>query len=129
MMPRLRCAKSCRELLGAASVSLKMQYRDERERAINSWRIGTACEIYLQIISGNEKPPLAILLKNLPTLLKVLFTASARIHGLTKHVLENRQLDPSGQQVGSAHKALGLLYKVKKKQALAIEHLTEAKRI
>jgi hypothetical protein len=87
------------------------------------------CEIYLQIISGNEKPPLAILLKNLPTLLKVLFTVSARIHGLTKHVLENRQLDPSGQQVGSAHKALGLLYKVKKKQALALEHLTEAKRI
>jgi hypothetical protein len=87
------------------------------------------CEIYLQIISGNEKPPLAILLKNFPTLLKVLFTASARIHGLTKHVLENRQFDPSGQQVGGAHKALGLLYKVKKKQVLALEHLTEAKRI
>jgi hypothetical protein len=93
------------------------------------WYRLNLCEIYLQIISGNEKPPLAILLKNLPTLLKVLFTASARIHGLTKHVLENRQFDPSGQQVGSAHKALGLLYKVKKKQALALEHLTEAKRI
>src|SRR4030081_1590960 len=51
------------------------------------------------------------------------------LHGLTKHVLENRQLDPSGQQVGNAHKALGLLYKVRKKHALALEHLTEAKRI
>jgi hypothetical protein len=87
------------------------------------------CEIYLQIISGSEKPPLAILLKNLPTLLKVILTASARIQGLTKHVLENPQCDPSGAHVGSAHKALGLLYKVKKKQALAFEHLTEAKRI
>ena len=48
---------------------------------------------------------------------------------VTQAELENRQLDPSGQQVGSAHKALGLLYKVKKKQALALEHLTEAKRI
>ena len=37
--------------------------------------------------------------------------------------------DPSGQHVGSAHKALGLLYKVKKKRSLALEHLTEAKRI
>src|SRR5262249_2514533 len=42
------------------------------------------CEVYLQIISGNEKPPLASLLKNLPILLKVSFTASARIHALTK---------------------------------------------
>ena len=87
------------------------------------------CEVFLQIISGGEKLPLAILLKNLPALLKVSFTASARIHGLTKHALENRQFDPSGQHVGSAHKALGLLYKAKKKRALALEHLTEAKRI
>jgi class 3 adenylate cyclase/tetratricopeptide (TPR) repeat protein len=87
------------------------------------------CEVYLQIISGNEKLPLASLLKNLPILLKVSFTALARIHALTKRVLENRGLDASGQHVGSAHKALGLLYKVKKRRALALEHLTEAKRI
>jgi hypothetical protein len=28
--------------IGGASVSLKMQYLNEKERAINSWRIGTA---------------------------------------------------------------------------------------
>jgi tetratricopeptide (TPR) repeat protein len=85
------------------------------------------CEIYLQIISGKEKPQIAILLKNLPILLKVMLTASARIQGLAKHVLENRHFDASGHFAGSAHKALGLLYKIKKKRALAIEHLTEAK--
>ena len=125
----------CKVLQGAIGGGIRFLEdaisRRDREgyQFMADWYRLNLCEIYLQIISGNEKPPLAILLKNLPTLLKVLFTASARIHGLTKHVLENRQLDPSGQQVGSAHKALGLLYKVKKKQALALEHLTEAKRI
>ena len=105
--------------------------RREKEgyQSIADWYRLNLCEVYLQIISGNEKPPLAILLKNLPTLLKVIFTASARIHRLTKHVLGNRQFESSGVFVGSAHKALGLLYKTKKKRALALEHLTEAKRI
>jgi tetratricopeptide (TPR) repeat protein len=93
------------------------------------WYRLNLCEVYLQIISGNEKPTLAILLKNLPILLKLMLTAPARIHGLTKRVLQNRQMDPSGQYVGSAHKVLGLLYKVKKKRPLALEHLTEAQRI
>jgi hypothetical protein len=84
--------------------------------------------VYLHILSSNEKPPLAILLKNLPILLKLMLTAPARIHGLTKRVLQNRQIDPSGQIVGSVHKVLGLLYKLKKKRALALEHLTEAKK-
>jgi hypothetical protein len=125
----------CKVLQGAIGGGIRFleDAISKREREgyqfMADWYRLNLCEIYLQIISGNENPPLAILLKNLPTLLKVLFTASARIHGLTKHVLENKQLDPSGQQVGSAHKALGLLYKVKNKQALALKHLTEAKRI
>jgi tetratricopeptide (TPR) repeat protein len=93
------------------------------------WYRLNLCEVYLQIISGNEKPPLAILLKNLPILLKLMLTAPASIHKLTKRVLQNQQIDPSGQYVGSVHKVLGLLYKVKKKPALALEHLAEAKKI
>jgi hypothetical protein len=42
--------------------------------------------------------------------------------------LENSHYDPEGVQVGSAHMILGLLYKAKK-PALAVHHLTEAKRI
>jgi hypothetical protein len=64
------------------------------------------CEVYLQIISGNEKPPLAILLKNLPILLKLMLTAPARIHGLTKRVLQNRQIDPSGNEVAISQTAM-----------------------
>ena len=93
------------------------------------WYRLNLCEVYLHVLSSNEKPPLAILLKNLPILLKLMLTSPARIHGLTKRVLQNRQIDPSGQIVGSVHKVLGLLYKLKRNRALAFEHLTEAKRI
>jgi len=44
-------------------------------------------------------------------------------------VLENPHFDPAGHHVGRAQMILGLLYKTKKKPALALEHLTEAKRI
>ena len=45
------------------------------------------------------------------------------------HVLDNPNFDPAGHQVGRAQMILGLLYKAKKKRALAVQHLTEAKRI
>jgi hypothetical protein len=48
---------------------------------------------------------------------------------LTTHVLENPNFDPAGHHVGHAKMLLGLLCKAKKKRALALEHLAEAKRI
>jgi class 3 adenylate cyclase len=86
-------------------------------------------EVYLQIIAGKEKPTLSALLKNLPILLKVIVSGSGRIHALMTHVLRNPHFDPDGHHVGRAQMILGLLYKVKKKRALAVQHLTEAKRI
>ena len=87
------------------------------------------CEIYLQIIAGNEKPPLRTLVKNLPIILKVMLTASSRIHTLMTHYLKNRHFYPNGHHVGRAQMTLGLLYKRKKNRALALQHLIEAKRI
>ena len=69
------------------------------------------------------------MLKNLPILLKVMVTASSRIPALMTRVLENPHFDPAGHHVGRAQMILGLLYKAKKKRALALQHLTEAKRI
>jgi hypothetical protein len=86
-------------------------------------------EILLQIVSQNERVPLTTLAKNLLTLLKVMFTGSSRITALIASVLENPQLDREAPFVGRAQMILGLLYKAKKKRALALQHLTEAKRI
>ena len=73
--------------------------------------------------------PFLTLLKNLPILLKVMVTATSRIRALTTHALKNPHFNPAGHHVGRAQMILGLLYKTKKKRALAVQHLTEAKRI
>ena len=92
------------------------------------WARLNLAEAYLQILAGNEKPPLAILLKNIPTILIVMFAGPSRVRALATHVLTNTQIDGSGFHIGRAHMLLGLLDKFKKKRQ-AVEHLTEAKRI
>ena len=101
----------------------------EGYRVAADWYRLILCEVYLQIIAGNEKLPLPVLLRNLPILLTVIVTASARIRTLVAHVIKNPQFDPKGHFVGWANMILGLLYKIKKKHTLAIQHLTEARRI
>jgi class 3 adenylate cyclase/tetratricopeptide (TPR) repeat protein len=98
-------------------------------QAAADWYRLFLAEIYLQIIEGNEKPPIMVLLKNIPVFLEVMLTASRTIRELTSAVLKNPRLHPSGHHVARAQMILGLLYKVKKKRAFALEHLTEAKRI
>ena len=44
-------------------------------------------------------------------------------------VLENPTFDPEGSFVGWANMILGLLYRIKEKDTLAIQHLAEASRI
>jgi hypothetical protein len=43
--------------------------------------------------------------------------------------LANPHFDPAGHHAGYAKMLLGLLYRAKKKRALAAQHLTEPKRI
>jgi class 3 adenylate cyclase len=101
----------------------------EGYRLVADWSGLFLCELFLEIIAEKKRPPLLILLKNLPILLKVIFTASSRIHALTARVFDNPQFDPEGHHIGRAQMILGLLYKAKKKRSLALRHLNEAKRI
>ena len=106
-----------------------LKREQEGYRGTSDWYRIFLSEVYLQIIGGNEKPPFLSLMKNLPILLNVMVTASSRIRALIEHVLENPNFHPQGHFVGHAQMILGLLYKIKKKRALALQHLTEAKRI
>jgi len=107
-----------------------LRQENEGNRGLADWYRLFLCEVYLQIIAGNEKPPLSVLLRNLPIILKVFVTAPARIRTLVATALENPTFDPEGSFfVGSANMILGLLYKTKKKDTLAIQHLAEARRI
>jgi hypothetical protein len=86
-------------------------------------------EVYLRVLAGTEKPAISVLLKNLPTILKVMLLGSKRVQVLVARALENPQLDPAAHLVGRAHMILGMLYKVKKKRGLAVQQLTKARRI
>jgi class 3 adenylate cyclase/tetratricopeptide (TPR) repeat protein len=105
--------------------------RREKEgyRAAADWCRLNLAEVYLQIIGGNEKLSFITLLRNLPILLEVMFTASSRIRSLMARFRENPRFDPAGHHTGRAQMILGLLYKIRKKHTLAVQHLTEARRI
>jgi hypothetical protein len=104
------------------------QHKDENW-TVSDWERQNLAEVYLQIITAKEKPPFWVLLRNLPILLKVVVIAPTRIRALATRILENPRYDPAGIHVGRAKMILGLLYKVKKKRALAIQYLAEAQRI
>jgi predicted ATPase/class 3 adenylate cyclase len=101
----------------------------EGYRACADWYRFFLCEIYLQIISGKEKLPFTTLLRNLPIILKVLTTAVSRISEQMNLVLENPRLAGEGYFVGRAQLILGVLYTIKRRRSLALQHLTEAERI
>jgi hypothetical protein len=86
-------------------------------------------EIYFEIITWKKKVPLLVLLRNAPTIMAVMFTAKNRICTLAERARQNHQFDPNGFHIARVETILGLVYKVKNKRALALQHLTEAKRI
>jgi hypothetical protein len=101
----------------------------EGVRVMADWYRLFLCEIYLEIISGKEKPPLRVLIRNALTLTVVMFSAQKRVAALVARVRENPQFVPNGHYIARCEMIMGRLYKAKKKRALAIQHLTEAKRI
>lgn len=124
----------CEMVRGKIRTGIKLMEAGIHKAEQEDYRVGAdwarlnLAEAYLQILAGNEKPPLTILLKNIPTVLMVILTGPSRIRALATHVLTNTQIDGSGFHIGRAHMLLGLLDKIKKKRQ-AVEHLTEAKRI
>jgi class 3 adenylate cyclase/tetratricopeptide (TPR) repeat protein len=105
--------------------------REEKggNRNVVDWYRGFLAEIYLEVIAANEKRSLSFLLRNLPILARIRFTASFRVQASMRMVLKNPRYHPDGLAVGRAYMILGLLHKIKNRRALSISHLTEARRI
>jgi hypothetical protein len=68
-------------------------------------------------------------LANALTPIAVIFTAQRRIHALVERIRQNPRIDTNGFHFAHTETILGLLYKANNKRALALQHLTEAKRI
>lgn len=108
--------------------ALARREREGYREAIELYRM-TLCEIYIEIIAGKEKVPTGVIVRNIVTLIRIMITAGKRIPALIAKVRQNQQIDPNGFHIGRCEMILGLLYKAKKKRPLAVQHLTEAKRI
>jgi hypothetical protein len=125
-------SKAMRGNIGQATAELEgliaIQDR-EGYRTCADWYRNLISELYLQVLEGKEKAPLSILLKNLPTIIRIRLTARRRIMEWTTEVRRNPRFDPNGSFIGRCEMILGLLYKAKKKTGLAVRHLTEARRI
>jgi tetratricopeptide (TPR) repeat protein len=98
-------------------------------RAAEDWAKLFLCEVYLEVMFPKDKAPLGLLLKNISILIKILCVGRSSIESLVSQVRSNPHFDVNGHHIGRAEMILGLLYKGRKKRALAIQHLTEADRI
>ena len=96
-------------------------------RTAADWLRLFLCEIYLEIISGKKKPPARVVLRNILTIIVVTFTARKRITRLIAQARKSPHFDPNGHHIGRCEMILGL--QAKKKRGLAVQHLTEARRI
>ena len=105
--------------------------RREKEgyRAAADWCRMFLCEVYLEILTGKGEASLGLVLRNFRSLMWVFVFGAKRIVSLIEHVRSNPQFDREGHYIGRTEMILGLLYKAKKKKALAARHLTEARRI
>jgi class 3 adenylate cyclase len=101
----------------------------EGYQASADWTRMFLCEVYLEILSGAEKLPLGVRVRNLWTLIVATLTAERRILALIARVRQNPQFDPAGHYVGRCEMIVGLLHKAKGKRAPAIRRLEEARRI
>jgi class 3 adenylate cyclase len=106
-----------------------LQREEEGFPRMAHWYRLLLSEVYLQVIAKTERPPLSVLLRNLPVLVRIMFTAPSYIRASMMRILEDPFFEPSGLHAGRAQMMLGLLYKIKKKPTIAIQHLIEARRI
>lgn len=94
-----------------------------------NWARMYLCEVYLRILSGGEKVPLAVLLRNFGALSRVLLFGERELLKMVRQVRANPHFAPDGHYIARVEMFLGLLAKAKKRDAAAIAHLSEALRI
>lgn len=94
-----------------------------------NWNRLFLCEVYLAILSGQGGASAGVILRNIGALTKVMIFGPKRIVALIDEVRANSNFDPEGHYIARSELILGMLYKARKKNALAIRHLTEALRM
>jgi tetratricopeptide (TPR) repeat protein len=108
-----------------------LEREKEGFRGRAEWLRILLCQVYLEIIEGNEKLPFSVLVPNLPTLLWVKILGPSRVRAIMNRVrpLFLAHTGPDSYFVASCEMILGLLDRTQRRRESALKHLTEAKRI
>ncbi len=118
--------------LGEGMKTLEDSYRWSETHGAVFMRIlsgGMLGQVYLEFAAGEQKPPLSVMLKNLPFLLKTLPTAAKKAeYHLGKTIVDAREIGAKNL-LAQALLNLGKLHKAKKRPAQARECMEEAERI
>ena len=99
----------------------------EGSRTAADWARLFLCEMYLAILSGEGGASPVVLLRNIGAIARVMFSGQKRLISMIDQVRQNPQFDEDGHYIARCDMMMGLLYKAKKKNALAKKHLTLAR--
>lgn len=117
-----------REGIDKLQHAIQEREQEGYEPAAN-WSRLYLCEIYLAIITGEGEASFTTLARNTKTLLPILLNGKKRIETLVDKIRNCPQFDRDGHHIAHCELILGLLYKAKKKPAVARSHLEKAHKI
>ncbi|MCI4348604.1 MAG: AAA family ATPase [Thermoplasmata archaeon] len=96
-------------------------------RTIAAWSRIALAEVYLEILTGTQRPPVMVLLRNLPTLLAAKLVGARRARLLLEEASTHDQLSPRGAIRARIEMDLGVLDKLDGKYLEAKRHLGDAR--
>lgn len=115
---------------GLRQVESAIQKRtDEGTKVSADWARLFLCEMYLAILTGEGGASVGVLLRNIWSILHVMFFGEKKLIAMIDEVRQNPQFDPRGHYIARCDMMMGLLYKARKNKQLAFEHLTKARTI
>lgn len=99
----------------------------EGDRTIAAWTRITLAEIYIQILSGKDKPPATVILKNFLTILGARMFGVRRARALLREAEAHKQLSERGVIFARINLNLGVLSVMENKRAEAKRYLEKAR--
>lgn len=96
-------------------------------RTMAAWNRITLAEIYLEILTARERPPMRIIVRNLSTLMGSMLFGARRAEALLEKAAAHEQLHERGALRARINMDLGLLYKLKRQPGRARTFLEMAR--
>ena len=97
------------------------------DRMQAAWNRIVLAEIYIQMLSSSERPPLAIVVKNIGVIVGATVFGASRAESLLQQAASNSQFSDQGVLRARINMDLGFLHKLKKQSARARQFFQKAR--